>query len=155
MVQLMRLHKEGIRDSEDPDIMSHPADAEAWHALDCFDLEFARDPRSVHLGLSMDGFQPYNSDSIAYFCWPIFVMPCNLSPNKCLEEGFRFLDLVIPGLKEPRKQMNMYLHLLMEELEELWQGVDAYDSHLKCRFNLRAAYLWLIHDYLAYGKFVG
>jgi hypothetical protein len=43
----------------------------------------------------------------------------------------------------------------MEELKELWQGVDAYDSHLKCRFNLRAAYLWSIHDYLAYEKFVG
>jgi hypothetical protein len=27
--QLMRWHKEEIRDSEDPDIMSHPADAEA------------------------------------------------------------------------------------------------------------------------------
>jgi hypothetical protein len=40
-------------------------------------------------------------------------------------------------------------------MKELWQGVDAYDSHLKCRFNLRAAYLWSIHDYLAYGKFAG
>jgi hypothetical protein len=36
------LNKEGIRDSEDADIMSHPADAEAWDALDHFDLEFAR-----------------------------------------------------------------------------------------------------------------
>jgi hypothetical protein len=43
----------------------------------------------------------------------------------------------------------------MEELKELWQGVDAYDSHLKCQFNIQAAYLWSIHDYLAYGKFVG
>jgi hypothetical protein len=38
------LNKEGIRDSEDADIMSHPADAEAWDALDHFDLEFARGP---------------------------------------------------------------------------------------------------------------
>jgi hypothetical protein len=29
MAQQMRWHKEGIRDSEDTDIMSHPADAEA------------------------------------------------------------------------------------------------------------------------------
>jgi hypothetical protein len=40
-------------------------------------------------------------------------------------------------------------------MKELWHGVDAYDSHVKCRFNLRAAYLWSIHDYLAYDKFVG
>jgi hypothetical protein len=26
----IRWHKEGIRDSEDTDIMSHPADGEAW-----------------------------------------------------------------------------------------------------------------------------
>jgi hypothetical protein len=62
-VQLMRWHKEGIRDSEDANIMSHHADAEACHGLDRFDLEFARGPRSVRLGLSTGGFQPYNADS--------------------------------------------------------------------------------------------
>jgi hypothetical protein len=67
-VQQMRWHKEGMRDSKDPDIMSHPVDAEAWHALDHFNPEFARDPSSVRLGLSMDGFQLYNFDSIAYSC---------------------------------------------------------------------------------------
>jgi hypothetical protein len=33
--------------------------------------------------------------------------------------------------------------------------IDAYDHHLKCLFYLCAAYLWSIHDYLAYDKFVG
>jgi hypothetical protein len=39
----MRWHHEGKRESEDPDIMSHPADSEAWQTLDHFDPEFARD----------------------------------------------------------------------------------------------------------------
>jgi hypothetical protein len=43
----------------------------------------------------------------------------------------------------------------MEEVKELWQGVDASDSHMKCRFNLCAMYLWSIHDYLAHDKFTG
>jgi hypothetical protein len=43
----MRWHKEEKRDIEDPDIMSHPADIEAWEVLDHFDLEFSRDHRSV------------------------------------------------------------------------------------------------------------
>jgi hypothetical protein len=47
MTQQMGWHKEGICDSEDADIMSHPTDAKAWHALDRFDPEFARDPRST------------------------------------------------------------------------------------------------------------
>jgi hypothetical protein len=40
----MRWHKQEIHDSEDANIMSHPADAETWHTLDCFDIEFAWDP---------------------------------------------------------------------------------------------------------------
>jgi hypothetical protein len=52
----MRRHKEGKRHSEDPNIMSHPTNTEAWEALHLFDLEFAWDSRSVRLGLSMDGF---------------------------------------------------------------------------------------------------
>jgi hypothetical protein len=79
----------------------------------------------------------------------------NLPPNKCLKEWFIFLALVILDPKKPKKQMNIFLCSLMEELKELWQGVDAYDSHLKCLFNLRAAYLWSIYEYLAYVKFFG
>jgi hypothetical protein len=82
----MRWHKEGIRDSEDVDIMLNLEDVEAWQALDCFDPKFAGDPRSVRLGLSTDGFQPYNSDSTVYSCWSVFVMPFNLPPNKCLKK---------------------------------------------------------------------
>jgi hypothetical protein len=81
-------------------------------------------------------------------------MPYNLPLNKCLKQGFIFLVPVILGPKDPKKQINVFLHSLMEEMKELWKGVDAYDSHLKSRFHLRAAYLWSIHDDLAYAKFV-
>jgi hypothetical protein len=43
-VKQMMWHKEGKRDSEDLDIMSHPVDTEAWEALDRFDPEFTWDP---------------------------------------------------------------------------------------------------------------
>jgi hypothetical protein len=88
--------------------MSHPTDTEAWETLDRFDLEFARDPRSVRLGLSTDGFQPDSEVNNLYSCWPIFVMSYNLSPNKCLKQDFVFLALVILGTKEPRKQINIF-----------------------------------------------
>jgi hypothetical protein len=39
----MTWHKDGKRDSEDSDIMSHPTDGDAWQTLDYFDPEFARD----------------------------------------------------------------------------------------------------------------
>jgi hypothetical protein len=128
----MRWHKEEKRDSEDLDIMSHPGDSEAWEALDRFDPEFARGPRSARFDLSTVGFQPHGNDSCLYSYWPIFIMPYNLPPNKCLKQGFIFFALIILGPKEPKKQMNIFLCPLMQEMKELWQGVDAYDSYLKC-----------------------
>jgi hypothetical protein len=77
-------------------------------------------------------FQPYNSDSTTYSCWPDFVMPYNLPPNKCLKERFIFPALVIMDPKDSKRQMNIFLRPLMEEMEELWQGIDACDSHQKC-----------------------
>jgi hypothetical protein len=81
----MRWHKEEKHDSEDLDIMSYPTDSETWEALDRIDPEFVRNPRTVRLGLSTDGFQPHSEASSPYFCWPVFIMPYNLSPNKCLK----------------------------------------------------------------------
>jgi hypothetical protein len=82
-------------------------------------------------------------------------MSYNLSPGKCLKQEFTFFALVIPSPKEPKKQKDIFFSTLMKELKKLWQGVDIYDSHMKCLFNLCAAYIWSIHHYLAYGKFVG
>jgi hypothetical protein len=106
-------HKEGKCDTKDSDIISHATDNEAWEALDHFDPEFARDSKSVRLGLLMDGFQPHSEASSLYSCWLVFIMPYNLSPNKYLKQGFIFLALIISGPKEPKKQMNVLLHPLM------------------------------------------
>ncbi|WVZ79836.1 hypothetical protein U9M48_027368 [Paspalum notatum var. saurae] len=70
----------------DDDIMMHPRDGEAWHALDRFDPEFASDPRSIRFGLPTD------------------------------------------GPKHPRKNLNVFLEQLIEELQELWIGVEEYDG---------------------------
>jgi hypothetical protein len=80
-------------------------------------------------------------------------MPYNIPPNKCLKQGFIFVALAILGPKHPKNKINIFLCPLFEELKELWKGADAYDSLLKCRFNLRVIYLWSIHDYLAYDIF--
>jgi hypothetical protein len=89
--------KNGLRLVTDPDIMVHPSDGEAWKAFDEFDPEFANDPRSVRLGLSMDGFTPFNSSASPYSCWPVFIVPYNLPPELVNKEEFMFLALVIPG----------------------------------------------------------
>ena len=50
---------------------------------------------TVRLGLSTDGFTPYDNSSTSYSCWPVFIMPYNPPPNKCMKEGFIFLALIM------------------------------------------------------------
>ena len=44
---------------------------------------------------------------------------------------------------------------LVDELMSLWEGVDTWDASLKKTFKMRAAYLWSVHDFPAYGNFAG
>ncbi|WVZ76564.1 LOW QUALITY PROTEIN: hypothetical protein U9M48_024529 [Paspalum notatum var. saurae] len=126
--------------------------ADAWKALDEFDPEFARDPRSVRLGLASDGFTPFSTSASPYSCWPVFIMPYNLPPEMVLKDEFIFLVLVIPGPEHPGKNLNVFLH---PRTQIIVDRVKAYDSCTKKQFNLRAAYFWLVHDLLAYGNFAG
>jgi hypothetical protein len=66
-----------------------------------------------------------------------------------------FLYLIVPGPDHPRPKLNVMLRRLIDELKELWNEVESYDSHKKQKLTLWAAYLWLIHDFMAYGIFAG
>jgi hypothetical protein len=81
--------------------MGHPSDGEAWKVLDRFDVDFASDARNVRFGLTTDGFDPFNTNSTSYSCWPIFAVPYNLPSFLCMKLEFMFLCLIIPGLKAP------------------------------------------------------
>ena len=95
----MRWHKEGVR--ENPNVMVHPADTDAWKALDAFDSSFADEVRNVRFGLATDGFSPFNLTATSYSCWPVFAVPYNLPPALCMKYEFIFLCLVIPGPDHP------------------------------------------------------
>jgi hypothetical protein len=149
----MQWHKDGER--ENKDVMVHPSESYAWKALDNFDPEFALDTRNVRIGLATDGFTPFGDNAASYSCCPVFAVPYNLPSSLCMKYGFMFLYLVIPGPDHPRPKLNVMVKPLIDELKELWNGVEAYDSNKKQKFTLRAAYLWLIHDFMAYHIFVG
>jgi hypothetical protein len=44
---------------------------------------------------------------------------------------FMFLCLIIPSPDHPRPKLNVMLKPLIDELKELWNGIEAYDSHKK------------------------
>ena len=52
------------------------------------------------------------------------------------------------------ENIDVYLAPLIEELQELWVGVDAVDvfgEHGNRSFKLKAILMWCIHDYPTYG----
>jgi hypothetical protein len=144
----MRWHREGIRENDG--VMGHPSDDKAWKVLDRFDTDFASDARNVRFGLATDGFDPFSAIFAPYSCWPDFAMPYNLSPSLCMKFEFIFLCLIVPVLEAPRLRINVMLKPLIEELKQLWIRVEAYDCYKKHKFNLRATYLWSVHDFKAY-----
>jgi hypothetical protein len=149
----MRWRQEGVRENDQ--VMVHPSDSEAWRALDDFYPDFTRDARNVRIGLVMDGFMPYNTSASSYSCWPVFAIPYNLPPILFMKYEYMFLCLIIPGPDHPGSCIDVMLKPLIEELKQLWQGVEAYDYDQKQEFNIRIAYLWSVHEFKAYSIFSG
>jgi hypothetical protein len=149
----MRWHKD-CTDRQDG-LMVHPSNGDAWKALDNIDLEFASDERNVRIGLTSDGFMPFNMIDVSYSCWSVIAIPYNLPPVVFMKYEFMFLCLVIPGPEHPGVRLNVMLQPLIEELKNLWEGVESYDCFKKQKFNLRVAYLLLVHDFMAYDIFYG
>jgi hypothetical protein len=96
---------------------------------------------------------PFPDNAASYSCWLVFAVPYNLPPSLCMKYGFMFICLVIPGPDYPRSKLNEMLKPFIDELKELWNGVEDYDTHKKLKFILHDAYMWSIHDFMAYGIF--
>ena len=136
-------------------VMSHPADGEAWKAFDRREPSFAEDPRNLRLALATDGFNPFGNMSTQYSMWPVLLTPLNLPPWEYVNPANCFMCLLIPGPKSPGKDFDLFLEPLIEELLDLWKGVKTYDACTGKKFDLRAAVLWCIHDYPALGTLSG
>jgi hypothetical protein len=58
----------------------------------------------------------------------------------CLYEvEYIFLAMVIPRPEHPEKNLSILLQPLVDELLQLWAGVDTWDASVKRKFTMRAA----------------
>ncbi|KAL6276903.1 hypothetical protein ACE6H2_020504 [Prunus campanulata] len=136
--------------------MSHPADSPSWKLVDDKWPEFGNEPRNLRLALSSDGFNPHSSLSSRYSCWPVILVTYNLPPWLCMKRKFMMLTLLISGPKQPGNDIDVYLEPLTDDLKSLWDGIrGVYDAHIGEYFTLRAALLWTINDFPAYGNLSG
>lgn len=134
----------------------HPSDSLAWKHIDNKWPEFASDSRNLRFGLSTDGFNPFGDLSPRHSCWPVMLVIYNLPPTMCMQAENIILSLLIPGKKQPGKDIDVYLQPLIDDLIELWgNGVEVYDAFSKTMFNLKALLMWTINDFPAYGNLSG
>ncbi|XP_021806554.1 uncharacterized protein LOC110750522 [Prunus avium] len=118
----------------DDDVMRHPVDGEAWKEFDRTFPEFAVDPQNVRLGLATDGFNPYRVLNQHHSTWPIFILPYNLPPRKCMKKEYMMMTVLItedPG------------------------SVRTYDKFTGKMFTLLAAVMWTVNDFPAYAMVSG
>ncbi|XP_022003765.1 uncharacterized protein LOC110901234 [Helianthus annuus] len=138
--------------------MRHPVDGSAWQDFDKKYPNFAMEPRNVRLGLAADGFNPFNngSGSSTHSTWPVIFTTYNLPPWLCMRESTFMLTLLIPGPKSPRKDMDVFLRPLVDELKQLWQtGVRTKDAATNTYFTMKALLLWTINDFPARSSLSG
>jgi len=136
-------------------VMSHPADLEAWKEFDRREPTFAADPRNLRLALATDGFNPFGIMNTQYSMWPVLPTPLNLLPWECVNPANCFMSPLIPCPKSPGKDFDLFLEPLIDELLELWEGVSTLDACTGRKFDLRAAVLWCIHDFPALSMLSG
>ena len=68
-----------------------------------------------------------------------------------MKEEYMFLTVIVPGPKNPKNKLDVFLQPLIAELKEIWEvGVEKYDVSKKRNFQLRAALMWTISDFPAY-----
>jgi len=137
-------------------VIVHPFDSEAWKHFNNVHPHFSAESRNVRLGLCTNRFNVFGSFAAPYSCWLVILTVYNLSSGMCMRLEFMFLSIVIPGLSSPSRNIGVCLRPLIDELAQLWSSrALTYDISRKQNFLMRAALMWTINDFPAYGMVSG
>jgi Transposase family tnp2 len=148
----MRWHSEKrVNDGK----LRHPADGEAWNEFDARYPDFSMDVRNLRLGLSTDGFNPFGTMSSQYSNWLVVLIPYNLPPWISMKQQSLILSLMIPGPTSPSQEIDVFLQPLIDDLRQLWVGVETYDASNKENFKMRASLMWTVSDFPALSMLSG
>ena len=87
---------------------------------------------------------------------PVVMLNYNLPPWLVTKNFFMMLALIIPGKESVTdKNVDVYMTPLIEELQELWKGIDCLDGSQRNSkektFKLHGILLWTVNNFPAYG----
>jgi hypothetical protein len=72
-----------------------------------------------------------------------------------MSKPYMFLTCLVSGPSNPKAGIDVYLQPLIDDLKRLWIGELTYDISRKQNFTMRAALMWTINDFPAYGMLSG
>ena len=107
----------------------------------------------------MDGVNPYSIQNTNYYVCLVVVISENTPPWLSVKNEHLMLSIIIPGRRQV-KNMDVYLQTLVDELNELWEGIHVYDISrpipMERYFTFYGMFVYTTHNYLglevSYGK---
>lgn len=89
--------------------------------------------------------------------WPVILTTYNLTSWLFMKESYLMPTLLILGPKSLRKDIDVYLRLLIEELKVLWdkKGFETTNIVSGKKFNMRVMVLCIINDFPARSSLSG
>ena len=102
----------------------------------------------------MDGVNPYSLQNTNYYIWHVVVINNNIPPWFSMKNKHLMLALIIPS-RTKVKNMDVYLESPVDELKELWDGINVYDISrpiaVERSFTLYGICAYMTHDYPGLG----
>jgi len=77
--------------------------------IDSLFPNFANDAHIIRLGLASDGFNPFQTMSVAHSTWLVILVNYNLPPWMFMKPEYFTLSLLILGPISPGNDINIYL----------------------------------------------
>lgn len=108
-----------------------------------FENQYFDDHRDIALGLSTDGFAPFNRRKST--TWPIIIFNYNLPPEIRFHVSQILALSIIPGPKKPQ-DFDSFLWPFLQELFSLARGVHTFDVLGGAFFTLRAHLIVVFGD---------
>ena len=104
----------------------------------------------------MDGVNPYSLQNTNYSIWPVVVINNNTPPWLSVKSEHLMLALIVHGRRQV-KNIDVYLQPLVDELKELWDGINIYNVSrpiaVERIFTLYGICAYTTHDYPGLGVF--
>ena len=105
--------------------MESVPDSKAWKHINVVYPKFVYEERNIQLGMALDGVNPYSNQSLSHSTWPIILLNYNLPLWLITKRFFLMLVLLIPRKESVTlESIDVYLAPLIEELQQLWHGVN-------------------------------